>query len=52
MCFCPDKNDLSQHMSGNKTVATLVLEEKSIENIRQFKEIFINQFEFAVNTYF
>jgi hypothetical protein len=26
MCFCPDKNDLAQHMAGNKTVATLVLE--------------------------
>ena len=52
MCFCPDKNDLAQAMAGSKAVATPVLEEKSIENIGQFKEIFINQFEFAVNTYF
>jgi hypothetical protein len=26
MCFCPDKNDLAQHLAGSKTVATPVLE--------------------------
>jgi hypothetical protein len=26
MCFCPDKNDLAQHMAGSKTVATPILE--------------------------
>jgi hypothetical protein len=29
MCFCPDKNDLAQHMAGNETVATPVLESQT-----------------------
>jgi hypothetical protein len=38
MCFCPDKNDLAQHMAGSKTVATPVL--KAQANVKSANSVF------------